>query len=361
MAAALADAARARRTLRIFGNGSKDGMAGPVAQADVTLSTAAMRKVLKYEPRDLTVSVEAGMPWTELTGLLGASGQAVPLDPMFSGTATVGGVVAANTCGPRRRLYGSARDMVIGMRFATLDGKLIDTGGMVVKNVAGLDTGKLMSGSFGTLAAIVSVNFRVHPMPPGTRTLRWEFRAPLEATARCGAILKSALQPMAIDIVKRGGCYELLAQAGGSRAVLERYERDWVGGEALEEEAERQTWREIRQFTPLWLATYPGGAVVRVSSKLSEVGRVLEELPETAVARAGTGVSQGYFKDAEEAAGWMMERRVGTAAIEFAPQAFREREELWPAPGNDFPIMESIKNLFDPERLLNRGRLYGRI
>ena len=336
-------------------------MAGPVADAGVTLSAAAMRRVLKYEPRDLTVSVEAGMRWNELTALLAKSRQAIPLDPPFSGTATVGGVVAANASGPRRRLYGGARDMVIGMTFATLDGKLIDTGGMVVKNVAGLDIGKLMIGSFGTLAAIVSVNFRVHPMPAGTRTFRWESRGAEEATARSGEILKSVLQPMAIDIRKRGGVYELLVQAGGSETVLGRYARDLEGGEALEGDAERQAWREIRQFTPLWLATYPEGAVVRVSSKLNEVGRVLEALPETAVARAGTGVCHGYFKEAEEAGLWMKERRAGTATIEFAPQAFREREVLWPAPGKDFAIMESIKNMFDPDRLLNRGRLYGRI
>ncbi len=361
MAAAVADAARAKRTLRIFGNGSKDGMAGPVEQADVTLSTAALRSVLKYEPRDLTIGVEAGMPWNALTALLAKSRQAIPLDPSFSGTATVGGVVAANVSGPRRRLYGSARDMVIGMRFATLDGKLIETGGMVVKNVAGLDIGKLMIGSFGTLAAIVSVNFRVHPMPEGTRTFRWEFKDAEKAAERSGAILKSVLQPMAIDILKRGGRYTLLAQAGGSPAVLGRYARDLEGGEGMDGDSERQAWREIRQFTPLWLATYPAGAVVRASSKLSEVERVLEAMPETAVARAGTGVCHGYFQEAEEAGRWMEERRVGTAAIEFAPQAFREREVLWPAPGNEFAIMESIKNMFDPDRLLNRGRLYGRI
>ena len=87
----------------------------------------------------------------------------IPLDPPFAQDATVGGVLAANQSGPRRRGYGTARDMVIGMTFATLEGKLIQTGGMVVKNVAGLDMAKMMIGSFGTLAAIATVNFRVHP------------------------------------------------------------------------------------------------------------------------------------------------------------------------------------------------------
>ena len=105
--------------------------------------------------------MEAGLPFAELNAQLAKNGQTIPLDGPWSETATVGGMVAANISGARRRRYGAARDLVIGMTFATLEGKLVETGGMVVKNVAGLDMGKLMIGSFGTLAAIVSVNFRV--------------------------------------------------------------------------------------------------------------------------------------------------------------------------------------------------------
>src|SRR5256886_13255208 len=100
----------------------------------------------------------------------------VPLDPPFSQGATVGGVIASNTSGPRRRLYGTARDLVIGMTFATLEGKLVQSGGMVVKNVAGLDMGKLMIGSFGTLAAIAVVNFKLLPMPAANATFVIPFR-----------------------------------------------------------------------------------------------------------------------------------------------------------------------------------------
>ena len=102
------------------------------------------------EPNDLTISVEAGILWSELTDLLAANRQMIPLDPPFADTATVGGVVATNCAGPRQRLFGTARDLVIGMTFATTKGKLIQSGGMVVKNVAGLDMAKLMIGSFGT-------------------------------------------------------------------------------------------------------------------------------------------------------------------------------------------------------------------
>ena len=160
LAQCLAEAGSRNQPITLLGHCTKGRMGGAIAPSDVTISTAGLNKVLEYEPRDLTISVGAGITYCELSRVLAEHQQMIPLDPPFSERATMGGIVAANTSGPRRRLYGSARDMVIGMTFATLEGKLIRTGGMVVKNVAGLDMGKLMIGSFGTLAAIATLNFR---------------------------------------------------------------------------------------------------------------------------------------------------------------------------------------------------------
>ena len=164
-----------RESITIKGNGSKHAIAGPVVPAEHEISTKALRRVLMYEPRDLTISVEAGCKFTEIQSLLGGNGQMIALDPPFAEQATIGGIVASNTGGPLRRGYGTARDLVIGMKFATLEGKIVQTGGMVVKNVAGLDMGKMMIGSFGTLAAITSVNFRLHSKPEGTATFLYTF------------------------------------------------------------------------------------------------------------------------------------------------------------------------------------------
>src|ERR1700730_3822494 len=125
----------------------------------------------------------------------------LPLDPPWARGLPAGGVVAANRSGPRRRLYGTARDMIIGMTFATLGGKLISSGGMVVKNVAGLDMAKLMVGSFGTLAAITSVNLRVHSLPQRAETCLFNsatFDAPLEWRR---ALRAGPLQPIACDLL----------------------------------------------------------------------------------------------------------------------------------------------------------------
>ena len=142
-----------------------------------------MTRVLQYEPRDLTISVEAGMRYADLTVVLAQNRQMIPLDPPFAESATIGGILAANISGPRRRLYGTARDLVIGMKFATLEGKLVQSGGMVVKNVAGLDMGKLMIGSFGTLAAIAVANFKLLPRPTAEASFLVSFDALDEAIA----------------------------------------------------------------------------------------------------------------------------------------------------------------------------------
>src|SRR5580700_1322747 len=202
LAQCLAEANSKRQRIALMGNSTKARMGGPIAPYDVAISTAGLNKVLQYEPRDLTISVGAGISYCELSRVLAEHRQMIPLDPPFSDRATVGGIVAANTSGPRRRLYGSARDMVIGMTFATLEGKLIRTGGMVVKNVAGLDMGKLMIGSFGTLAVIASLNFRLQPMPSGTRTFVQDFEQIQGVMAARDEVLKSRLQPAAIDILK---------------------------------------------------------------------------------------------------------------------------------------------------------------
>jgi glycolate oxidase FAD binding subunit len=326
LAEALRELASQRHTIRLGGNFSKDRLGGLVS-ADETVSTCAMRRILEYEPHDLTVSVEAGMPFAELERMLAENRQMLPLDPAWR-ESSVGGVVAANLSGPRRRLYGTARDMIIGMTFATLEGKLIRTGGMVVKNVAGLDMAKVMVGSFGTLAGIAVVNFKVFPMM-GRRTFVVEFSTAREAFAMRDRILASVLQPAAIDIVNWPEGYRLLIEASGNAGVLDRFERELKDARVVEESA----WEEIRAFTPRFLKENPQGAVVPMAMKLTEMGAAMEKIDVPAIARAGSGVIYAHYAENVPAIQW----------------------------NGDFATMERIKEMFDPQRLLNRGRLYGRI
>jgi glycolate oxidase FAD binding subunit len=360
------------RTVVIQGAGSKAAMAGPVEAADEIVSTAGMRRVVQYEPADLTVSVEAGLPWAEFTQLLAEHRQMVPLDPPFAPAATVGGVIASNSSGSRRRLFGTARDMVVGMLFATLEGKLVQSGGMVVKNVAGLDMAKLMIGSFGTLAGIAVVNFKLTPMPEIERSFLLAFDDAAAAIAARNRILSGALQPAAVDLLNepagttlgRSG-WLLAIRVGGNQAAVDRYERELTGlgdGIALEDARQRTLWEHVGEFTPMWLRQHPDGAVARLSCTLNEVESAMRSFPGPAIARAGTGVCYGYFQRAEEAAAWLAGpgKRAG-AIIEFSPDPWKRTADLWPLPGGDLELMRRVKALFDPSNLLNRGRLYRRI
>jgi FAD/FMN-containing dehydrogenase len=199
------------------------------------------------------------------------------------------------------------------------------------------------------------VNFKLHPMPAGTRTWVRRFDTAAEAMAARDALLRSVLQPASIDLLKADGKYALLVQAGGSGAALDRYSKEMPDAEVMEGEAERALWRGIEELSAIFLRDYPLGAAVRIPCPLTEVGTVLESLPWPALARAGSGVVYGYFPDAAES------RALGRGVVDFAPQVFREQNELWRSPGSDFEMMRKIKAMFDPEHLLNRGRLYGRI
>ena len=373
LAKALLDAASRKHTIALEGSGSKRLMAGPREPADVEISTTALRRVLQYEPHDLTVSVEAGLPWRDFTSLLAANRQMVPLDPPFASSATVGGVIAANSSGPRRRLYGTARDLVIGMTFATLEGKLVPTGGMVVKNVAGLDMAKLMIGSFGTLAAIATVNFKLLPAPEHEQSFLLPYPSAADAVAVRNRILASPLQPSAIDLLNPAAAellgasgWVLAVRTGGNPAAMHRNEAELAhiaGRLAVETGCPETLWPEVESFTPQFLQRQPDGAVVRVSCTLKDLPEVMESFPGPAIARAASGVCYGYFAQAESTTGWFA-RAKGQgwkAVVEFAPEARKRSLELWPSPGGDFEIMRRIKALFDPSNLLNRGRLYRRI
>jgi glycolate oxidase FAD binding subunit len=351
---ALVAAARAGGPIALGGNGSKQRMSARAFDPATAITTACMRRVLQYEPRDLTVSVQAGLPWTEFSALLAENRQMVPFDPPHSDRASVGGVVAANSIGPRRRGYGGVRDFVIGMTFATLDGKLAKSGGMVVKNVAGFDMAKLMIGSFGTLAAMAVVNFKVAPIPEGTRTFVLQFGTAVECAAARDGLIRGVLQPAAMDALnpaaaKRIGLdgFVLLLQAGGNEAMLNRYPRELPEARVIDGDAEQELWRAVREFTPDFVAEHAEAHVARVPARLTETADLLSAAVPVYV-RAGTGTAYLHFGDGSSAP---KQRYV----FEYGAPGWNGVFE------SDFAMMESVKRLFDPKGILNPGRLYGRI
>ncbi|HUQ92352.1 MAG TPA: FAD-binding oxidoreductase [Bryobacteraceae bacterium] len=362
LAYALRESASADKRIELIGKGSKRRAGGASGAADVQITTARLDRVLQYEPKDLTVSVQPGLPYAQFTEMLAKDGYMVPLDPPFAANATLGGAISANSSGPRRRVYGSARDLVIGMQFATLEGKLIQTGGMVVKNVAGLDMGKLLIGSLGTLAAITVLNFKLIPKPHGSRTFVFEFPDLRDAIALRDKVIRSVLQPVAIDLLNPAAAgrkgWVLAIGVNGNEAVLRRYTRELSGGAMIEDEEERAFWHLVQEFTARFVAVNPEGAVVRSSVPLAFVGEAVGKLPGAVVARAGNGVIYSHVTNATQAGAAL---RVGKALMEFGPASREASLDMWPNVDSGFAVMQRIKEMFDPKKLLNRGRFYGRL
>ncbi len=374
LADVLGSAAAKAQTIQVIGKNSKRLMGGPVLPARVVVSTSGLRRVLRYERDDLTISVQAGMSFSDLQSILSENGQMIALDPPFP-DATVGGVLASNGSGPLRRGYGTARDLVIGMQFATIEGKLVKTGGMVVKNVAGLDIGKLMIGSFGTLAVITSANFRVHSLPQEMRTFLLTYKDVDSAMQMRDTIARGVLQPMVLDLITPPAAtrlglegYVLAMRAGGSARVLSRYSGVLAGATELAGNDDTDLWVRVREFAPDFMKRHSSGIVLRVSTTLNDIRLLLKQVTGACISRAGSGVSYVCLTSWQSVLPlWELSRTRGWhLAVEFAPEEIRSSKDLWLNPSeedgmNSFGIMEKVKRMFDPHQLLNRSRLYGRI
>src|SRR5580693_2388112 len=153
------------------GSGTKLSWGNPPARADIILSTARLDKIIEHAWADLTVSVEAGCTIQKLQEALARHGQRLALDPLWPEKATISGILSTNDSGPLRLRFGALRDLIIGVTLALPDGTLASSGGKVVKNVAGYDLPKLVTGALGTLAVITRAVFRLHPLPRNAKSL----------------------------------------------------------------------------------------------------------------------------------------------------------------------------------------------
>jgi glycolate oxidase FAD binding subunit len=246
---------------------------------------------------------------------------------------------------------------------------------MVVKNVAGLDIGKLMIGSFGTLAVITSVNFRLHPMLEQTHTFLFSFSEVEELIEKRNSILYSVLRPIALDIISppaatrlglRG--HVLAMRAGGSPKVLARYERELQGATRLTGAEDTIFWTQIREFPGDFLRRQPSGVVLRISTRISELIALLKLVSGACICRAASGIAYVYLNSWQGVSTlWRASAENGwSAVVEFAPLETRINRELWllgttKESSEAFAMMKKVKHMFDPGMLLNRSRLYGRI
>jgi glycolate oxidase FAD binding subunit len=181
------------------GRGTKTSWGRPPEQADLVVDLSRMSAVLDHAAGDLIVDTQAGTLLADVQRTVGSAGQRLALDEPVPGSS-VGGVLATNTSGPRRVAVGTARDLLIGVTVVRADGVVAKAGGRVVKNVAGYDLGKLVIGSFGTLAVITEAVFRLHPVPPARRVVQVPFDSPADAGRLAQSVVHCQLVPAAVEV-----------------------------------------------------------------------------------------------------------------------------------------------------------------
>ncbi|MBW1803830.1 MAG: FAD-binding oxidoreductase, partial [Deltaproteobacteria bacterium] len=216
---------QSRLSLITWGMGTKMSMGRVPEHIDAVLCTSRMDNILDADPANLTVTVEAGVLYRDLQARLVSqedrcylpvgdddfddilcsdrehSGCFVAVDPLHSDRATMGGILAGNSSGPRQLLYGLPRDHVLGVRFVSAQGDIVGAGGKTVKNVSGYDMSKLMIGSMGTLGILCETTLRLLPMPEKMESVLLSFESLSAATAFTDAVFDTPLLPAAVEIM----------------------------------------------------------------------------------------------------------------------------------------------------------------
>jgi glycolate oxidase FAD binding subunit len=359
----------------------------PPSRCDLVVDLRSMDQIVEHEAGDLVARVQAGATIGQLAVAFGSAGQQLALD--VPAEATVGGVVATGTAGPRRFRYGTPRDLLIGITVVRADGVVARAGGKVVKNVAGYDVGKLFAGSQGTLGLITEVTFRLHPLPAAAAWVTAEF-GPDErsgAAAAVAAAAGSTLVPSAVELDWPGGSQRplrvgvLLEGTGPGVAERAKQMSDLLAapGGAVSGRAVSAGAVSVAETAPArWGALPDSVTVVRVSFWVSSLGPVLDAVAAAGAAAgvrpavsgpAGAGALYACLDpgtsdaDAARFVTLLRERVAGAlgsagprggVAVLTAPAAVFAAAADRAIPGLD--LMRAVKDQFDPDHRMFPGR-----
>jgi glycolate oxidase FAD binding subunit len=380
LAAVLAWCSAERRSVIVRGGGTKMDWGRPAAAADVVVSMRGLARIVRHEPGDLTVTSEGGAAIADLNHELARHRQWLPLD-VRSDRSTIGGAVATNESGPLRHKYGAPRDQLIGVRLALADGRMASAGGNVVKNVAGYDLGKLMAGSFGSLAVIVHATFKLAPVPTDQVSLICSFVDAVSAARAAAAVSESQLDPVVVDFdsigsqtPQSGRCRLMIRFGGAAAAVVE----ELSAAQQLMAPFGPATREQLRGDTDaaFW-QDYAGGiwsrrgAIVKASwlpACLSEVCGLVDQLRGlgigetefTARAAVGTGLIrlEGDVGAQVAAIARLREPHQPTrhVVVVRAAAEVKARLDVWGTPSSAASVLRAVKKSLDPAGILNGQR-----
>lgn len=394
----------AARNLAVIpcGYGTKLGVGASPRRYDLALCLRDMNRVTYYEPDDLVASVEPGLLFGDFQDFLGGHKLWLPFDPAGGRQASLGGILAANSAGPLRLRYGGPRDVVLGIKIATTDGKIVKTGGRVVKNVAGYDLGKLLIGSYGTLGVIVEATFKLYPQVRRRATWAIEIETPAMAREFRRKLVGSPLHPLRA-VLLNATAHGLLGrttagdavsatpaiwiEAGGSEQVMARYEIELgklagalkVPIRLLEPGAAAEAWERVADFSLAHEQQAP--VMLRASLPIAGAEDFLERAEKAAetegcevagVAQLGVGVvelglvtraaspeprvpSPGFIGQLRQATRDLG----GSLVVTRCPAGMKSKIDVWGPPDDDFEVMHKLKVAWDPEGTLSPGRFVG--
>jgi glycolate oxidase FAD binding subunit len=410
------------------GFGTKMGKGNPPSRLDMVLCTERLNKVVDMDTANLTVTAQAGVPFKELQAALRGEenrcylplensvtvsedeicserenmGCFIPLLPPFSFTSSLGGIIASNSSGPTRLLYGLPRDMVLGVRFVAPNGDIIGMGGKTVKNVSGYDVSKLMIGSHGSLGVLCEMTFRLLPLPEKANTELLFFKSLSEASELTSRIFDSPLLPAAVEIMNHGAFpflpAEGMSKSGFAVAVamegveetVDRMAREVkaMGSElgALENrgfqgENHYGFWNTFSNLQAVLGERNPGFLSVRLNYPISRYAEVLDfcasaasahALDSVLLSHAGSGVSFVHIMVSQPNAPEPVitfirklrercESLGGHMVLDRATPFWKKQWPAWGKARGDFAVMKRIKEQMDPLGLFSPGRFVGGI
>lgn len=364
------------------------------ARYDAAIDTGRLSNLVSHNQADLTATVEAGITVSSLQEMLAEHGQFIAIDPPLPDRATVGGTLALGTSGPLRWQGWGLRDLVIGMKVASPNGKLTRSGGQVVKNVSGYDMSRLHIGGLGTLGIVVEASFKLTPLPARQATIIASFRRPADAFDAGMSIFHGRGSPLAITLLSpvaaqklgiiRKGSHHLAVRLHGRARSLERMVDEARAAcsrleplemDRLVDDGHERIWRAVADFG--WDENTRPDASVRISLPPATVGEVLASLESAAAARGllpaivaqvasgtvllhlfspsppiNTGALAQVIADTRKLA----RQRRGSAVLEQAPLESKMSIDVWDGGGDAAAIMRRLKDQYDPNCTLNPGR-----
>jgi glycolate oxidase FAD binding subunit len=351
------------------GRGTKLSWGRPPSAVDLLLDLSALDRVLDHAAGDLIVEAQAGALLSDVQRVVGQAGQRLAVDETVRG-ASVGGALATHASGPLRMSTGTMRDLLIGLTVVRADGVVAKAGGRVVKNVAGYDLGKLMVGSFGTLAVVTEALFRLHPLPEVQRWLAVPVADPDDASTRAQQVLQSQCVPSALEVEwdDAGGTVRVLLE--GRQAGVDARARTvaalW-GGTASQSRAPDDCY-------PWDTAARGDGRSTAVKltfalSGLADVLRAALAAPAHVRVRGSAGVGvvhaalDGEVEDVVATVRSLREvctRYGGSTVVLDAPAEVKRSVDPWGEVAA-LDLMRRLKDRFDPDHRLSPGRFVGGI